>query len=119
MRGLLKACIAGFIIVNAITVILSYTFPVGREFTDTFALILFFESAMIMVFGGLLGTFLGRIIFYGPFGNFKGRDTTGKDESDEKRTDAGIPLIVLGIILMIEVVLLAAFPIRAVVGIFP
>jgi len=107
----LKTLTIGFVAVNVITFALAYLFPVGKGLVDTFSLILFFESAMIMVFGGLLGTFLGRIIFYTPFGYFKARDTTGKDESDEKRTDAGIPLVVLGIILIAESVLLAALSI--------
>lgn len=106
MRGLLKVFIIGFIIVNIITIILSYLLPMGKGFTNTYALILFIEGAIVLVLGGLLGTFLGKIMFL-PFGYAKKRDTTGRDESDEKRTYTGVSLLFLGTVLLVESILLA------------
>jgi hypothetical protein len=98
--------VAGFIIVNAITVMFTYLFMVGSGFLGTFSLILFLERTIVMVFGGLLGTFLSRIMYYTPFGYYKGRDKTGKDDADEKRTYTGVPVLVLGIIIIVESVIL-------------
>jgi hypothetical protein len=76
-------------------------------FVSWFSTILFAIGGVIAFFGALFGTFIGRIMFYSPFGYAKKRDTTGKDESDNKVTDTGLPLILLGLIAIVESVIVS------------
>jgi hypothetical protein len=74
-------------------------------FVSWFSTILFAIGGVLVFFGALFGTFIGKIMFYTPFGYAKKRDTTGKDESDNKFTDTGLPLILLGLITIFESVI--------------
>lgn len=110
VRNLTIIVTISLVVLNLLSYALSYLMSSVsvwfiNGFGSWFSTILFTIGGIVALFGALFGTFIGRIMFYSPFGYAKKRDTTGKDESDNKVTDTGLPLILFGLIAIVESVI--------------
>ena len=100
----------GFAVLNLLSYTLSYAMLSVNVwfingFVSWFITILFAIGGIMACFGGMFGTFLGRVMYYTPFGHVKSRNTSGEDENDNKLTDTGLPFVLIGVIAIAESVI--------------
>jgi hypothetical protein len=111
----LKGYAIDFLAMNLLSLAISaLLYLTGREIVDTFIVVLFVESAFVLILGGVFGFVLSSISYYA-LERLLGRKGAGKEKQEiepqkdvtKKQIATGKRFVVLGMALLAESILIA------------